>query len=123
MKHNYKYNLDTSSRKFICPNCNKKTLVEFIYNETQQYLNINDGRCDRESKCRYFKKPSNNFSVTNSNNSISDVIQPIYHSKEIVIQNCDTLLQSSFIMYLLEVFSIASVTKAIKTYNIGITNY
>lgn len=123
MKHNYKYSLDKSSKKFICPNCNKKTLVKFIDNETQQYLNNNDGRCDRESKCGYFKKPSNNFSVTNSNNSISDVIQPMYHSKEIVLQYCDTLLQSSFIIYLLKVFSIASVTKAIKTYNIGITNY
>jgi transcription elongation factor Elf1 len=44
MNHIYKYSLDKSSRKFICPNCNKKTFVKFIDNETNQYLNSIDGR-------------------------------------------------------------------------------
>ena len=70
----------STSRKFICPNCNKKTFVKFIDNETNHYLNPNDGRCDRESKCGYFKKPSSNC-ITTIENCITYVIQPTYHNK------------------------------------------
>ena len=122
MNTTYKYSLDKTSRKFTCPNCNKKSFVKFIDNETKHYLNDIDGRCDRESKCGYFKKPSNNLSITNSNNCITDVIQPTYHNKNIVIQCCDTLQRSSFIGYLLTVFTVKSVLQAINMYRIGITN-
>jgi hypothetical protein len=121
MNNSFKYGLDKTSRKFICPNCNKKTFVKFIDNETNRYLNEVDGRCDRESKCGYFKKPSSNFSITN--NCITDVPQPTYHNKDIVIQYCDTLKQSNFITYLLKHFESKDIIQAIKTYHIGITNY
>ncbi|WP_284041562.1 DUF6371 domain-containing protein, partial [Polaribacter sp. Z014] len=123
MNNSYKYSLDRTSKKFVCPNCHKKTFVKFIDKETKHYLNDIDGRCDRESKCGYFKKPSNNICITNNNNSITTVIQPTYHSKDIAVKYCDTLQQSSFITYLLSTFSVKSVIQAIKTYNIGITNY
>ena len=123
MNNFYKYSLDRTSKKFICPNCNKRSFVKFIDNETKHYLNEVDGRCDRESKCGYFKKPSNNFSITNSNNYTTEVIQPTYHNKEIVSQYLDKVHQSNFIIYLLRSFSTKSVAQAVKTYNIGITNY
>jgi hypothetical protein len=40
----FKFSLDKSSKKFICPNCNKKTFVYY-------------GRCDREQNCGYHKAP------------------------------------------------------------------
>jgi hypothetical protein len=52
---NYRYNLDKSSRKFVCPNCNKKTFVLFIDTVTGKYAPSQYGRCDREAKCGYFK--------------------------------------------------------------------
>ncbi|PQJ82938.1 DUF6371 domain-containing protein [Polaribacter glomeratus] len=119
----YKYSLDTTSKKFVCPNCNKKTFVKFIDNETNQYLNDIDGRCDRESKCGYFKKPDNKCITKSITNCITEVIQPTYHNKDLVLQYRDTLQKSNFIVYLLSVFDVKSVLQAIKTYNIGITNY
>jgi len=53
----YKYSLDRSSKKFTCPNCNKKTFVMFIEVETGAYLTDDFGRCDREQNCNYYKAP------------------------------------------------------------------
>jgi hypothetical protein len=122
MSNNYKYSLDTSSRKFICPNCNKKRFVKFIDNETQHYLNDADGRCDRESKCGYFKKPTSNC-ITNTNNYINKVIQPSYHNRIVLQQFCNTKKQSNFITYLLQHFEMENVLQAIKMYHICTTNY
>ncbi|QXP70677.1 hypothetical protein H0I29_00815 [Polaribacter sp. R2A056_3_33] len=122
MKHNYKYSLDRSSRKFICPNCHKKTFVKFIDNETNLYLNSSDGRCDRESKCGYFKKPTSNC-ITNINNCITEVIQPSYHNRKVLQEYCNTKQQSNFISYLLRNFEPKMVSQAIDMYHIGTTNY
>ncbi|QXP62735.1 DUF6371 domain-containing protein [Polaribacter sp. HaHaR_3_91] len=122
MKHNYKYSLDRSSRKFICPNCHKKTFVKFIDNETNLYLNSSDGRCDRESKCGYFKKPTSNC-ITNINNCITEVIQPSYHNRKVLQEYCNTKQQSNFISYLLRNFEPKIVSQAIDMYHIGTTNY
>lgn len=53
----FKYTLDKGSKKFICPNCNKRTFVLYVDNETGNYLIDNYGRCDRESKCNYHQSP------------------------------------------------------------------
>jgi hypothetical protein len=50
----YRYILDKSSKKFICPVCNKKKLVRFIDTETDEYLSGDFGRCDDE---HYFSAP------------------------------------------------------------------
>jgi hypothetical protein len=122
MNNSFKYSLDKTSRKFTCPNCNKKTFVKFIDNETRRYLNEIDGRCDRESKCGYFKKPSSNC-ITNIENCITDVIQPTYHNKSVLQEFCNTKQQSNFITYLLKHFESKNVIQAIKTYHICTTNY
>lgn len=53
----YKYTLDKSSKKFICPNCNSKSFVLYVDNETQSYLTDDFGRCDRETNCGHHKAP------------------------------------------------------------------
>ncbi|WP_456424766.1 DUF6371 domain-containing protein [Lutibacter sp.] len=58
---NYKNILEKNSKKYVCPNCNKKTFVRFINNETNEYLDYRFGRCDRESSCGYFVKPTGNI--------------------------------------------------------------
>ncbi len=122
MKHNYKYSLDRSSRKYICPNCNKKSFVKFIDNETNHYLNSTDGRCDRESKCGYYKSPTSNR-ITNINNCITEVIQPSYHNRKVLQEYCNTKQQSNFIRYLFKHFKPKAVSQAIDLYHIGTTNY
>ena len=53
----FKYSLDKSSKKYICPNCNKKTFVFYVDTEKGKYLPTNYGRCDREQNCGYHKAP------------------------------------------------------------------
>lgn len=54
----FKYTLDTSSQKFVCPECNKKRFVRYVNNETKEYAPEEFGRCDREQSCGYFNIPS-----------------------------------------------------------------
>lgn len=61
--NNHRYQLDQSSKKFLCPDCGKKRFVRYI--DTQQndkYLPEIVGRCDRESKCQYHHSPKHFFS-------------------------------------------------------------
>jgi|SRR5690625_838566 len=53
----YRYILDKSSQKFICPNCGNKRFVKFIDTTTGNYLSDEYGRCDREQNCGYYKAP------------------------------------------------------------------
>lgn len=57
MTSTFRYTLDKSSKKHICPRCTKKTFVLFIDTETGEYLPIDYGRCDREQKCNYYNAP------------------------------------------------------------------
>jgi hypothetical protein len=49
----YTISLDKSTRKFLCPACQKKRFVRYYDYEKKQYLPENVGRCDREVKCGY----------------------------------------------------------------------
>jgi hypothetical protein len=53
----FRYSLDKSSKKFVCPNCNKKTFVLYIDTETGNYLTTDFGKCDREQNCNYHNAP------------------------------------------------------------------
>ncbi len=56
----YRYTLDKSSRKFICPACHKKRFVRYIDTYTNEYLPEKYGRCDREADCCYHLNPYSN---------------------------------------------------------------
>ena len=119
----YKYVLDNSSKKFICPNCNKNTFVKFINTETKLYLNQIDGRCDRESKCGYFKKPEHNV-ITEfkaSCNTISS--KPSYHKLNVLRKYGNNFKQNNFITYLLKHFAPLEVKQAIRKYFLATTNH
>lgn len=53
----YRYILDRSSKKFLCPDCNKKRFVRYIDTDTGEYLPDDYGRCDREINCGYDLNP------------------------------------------------------------------
>ncbi len=56
----YRFILDKSSRKFICPNCHQRRFVRYIDTKTNEYLPEQYGRCDREYNCRYHFDPYTN---------------------------------------------------------------
>ena len=53
----YRYTLDKKSKKFVCPDCLKRTFVKYIDSTTGEYLPDHYGRCDREMKCNYHLNP------------------------------------------------------------------
>lgn len=53
----FKYTLDKSSKKHICPICDKRTFVLYIDNETGNYIE-GFGKCDRSTNCNYHKYPA-----------------------------------------------------------------
>lgn len=54
----YRYILDNTSKKFICPECGQKRFVRMIDTETNQYIASEYGRCDRQESCGYTKYPA-----------------------------------------------------------------
>src|SRR5690606_34130514 len=53
----FRYTLDPSSKKFFCPNCNKKRMVKYIDTDNGNYLTDDFGKCDRKDQCGYHKAP------------------------------------------------------------------
>ncbi|HMK03689.1 MAG TPA: DUF6371 domain-containing protein [Ferruginibacter sp.] len=49
----YKFVLEKSSRKIVCPGCGKKTAVRYMNTETKEFLPDHVCRCDRENNCGY----------------------------------------------------------------------
>jgi len=61
----YEYELERyrgMQTKHECPGCkHKKVFVRYINTNTGEYLSEDTGRCDREAKCGYHKKPKDYF--------------------------------------------------------------
>lgn len=56
--YRYRYSLDRSSRKFICPQCGKRTFVRYWDNMLGGYMpDERVGKCDRSIKCNYHLPP------------------------------------------------------------------
>lgn len=60
MAKDYQYQLDKSSKKYICPRCGKKTFVLYL-DETGHPLDESVGRCDRQDKCAFHYAPREYF--------------------------------------------------------------
>ena len=99
----YKYTLDKSSKKFICPKCNKKTFVLFIETETGNYLAQMFGRCDRETNCGHYSTPTgeikNTFEVVNI-----PTPKPSYHNYSLVSQSGRDFKENTFVQFLRTIF-------------------
>lgn len=118
----YKYSLDESSKKFICPSCGKKRFVKYVDNETKGYLEDGSGRCDRESSCRYSKSP-------NKNSVISEFVTPIIIRKASTIQSdflelCNkNFEENNFIQFLRIYFSEEEIQSVIMEYRLGTASH
>lgn len=53
----YRYSLDSTPKKHICPACKKKTFVRYKDSATNADLPAQYGRCDRELECTYHLNP------------------------------------------------------------------
>lgn len=117
----YKYSLDSTSKKFVCPKCNKKTFVRYFDNENNQYLESVYGRCDRESNCRFHNAPYKNEIIT-SLVFIPKKPYSVINSNEISISGRN-FKNNNFIQYLKKIFSEHEIKNVILKYCIGTSNY
>lgn len=117
----YKYTLDKSSRKYVCPKCFKKTLVRFIDNKTNSVVNGDYGRCDREIECRFFQMPNGNTPLVNLSLIKVEEKMISYHSKKELEQTLN-LDYNNFLLFLRKHFDQETVESVIGLYNIG-TNH
>ena len=117
----FKYQLDTSSKKFNCPQCGKKRFVKFVDTETGHYAESQYGRCDREIKCGYMSNPYNNSKVSFKCNA-SKPIETSYMDKDIFIKSLSKYDKNHLTAYLFSQYNKNEVIKAIDKYNIGTAN-
>ncbi len=114
----YKYHLDKSSKKFICPKCNKRTFVKYLETETNNYLNNDFGRCDRETNCGCHNTPKKESNNTFQIKHIAP-IKPTFHNYNIVSQSLKSYKKNNFVQFLKSMFSEVEVEDAIRKYSIG----
>ena len=117
----FKYTLDKSSKKFICPKCNKKSFVKYIETETNDYLSDEFGRCDRQSSCQYFLTPEKEQATF----KVVDIPRPetSFHEYNLVSQSGRNYKQNNFVQFLRTIFSDAQVKEVILKYLIGTSKY
>lgn len=129
----YKYSLEKYNPKVgkhICPSCNHRNVfVRYINNDSKEYLDDTIGRCDREEKCGYHKKPIDFF----QEHSPYQVKQPFfYHNVKSETNHIPTYIDdetvestlgqygsNSFVQGLIDVFGQEEVMKAVSRYKIG----
>jgi len=118
----YKYSLDKSSKKFVCPNCGKRRFVRYLNQITNEYLEETYGRCDRETSCGYHNNPKQNECISIVNiekiNLTPDYIDPL-----LVKQSLKKYSNNNFIKFLHKNFTIEQVENCISKYNIGTSKH
>lgn len=133
----YRYTLDKSSKKHICPQCKEKRFVLYLDTTINKPLNEYVGRCDKENSCGYHYPPKDYFrdypqAKHESNFTAHVVVNPQPKNVAPGLTEKMTLLTYSyveksqnrtetnhFISFLLTLFSFDRVKEAVKAYCIG----
>ena len=129
INRNFRFILDRSSQKYICPNCRKKTFVLYVDQETSKLLPSNVGRCDRQVNCAYSYTPKQYFAKNNMhyNPFTSSPDHPNSKGKNPVnyiddftyYQSTQNSLETNLGQYLISQFGKASTEYLFDTYPIG----
>ena len=117
MPVDFKYKLDTSSKKFECPNCGKKTFVK--YRDEKGYFAPDEfGRCDREVNCGYLMIPENDKVIVEPK---PREIKPIqYIDFDDAATTSSNFEDNNLIKFLVSKFGVDAVNDLILQYRIGI---
>lgn len=118
----FKYSLDKSSKKFICPSCGKRRFVRYINKITSNYLEETYGRCDRETSCGYHNNPKQNECIAIVNieriNLIPDFIDPL-----LLKQSLKKYCNNNFAKFIYKHFAKDEVENCIAKYNVGTSKH
>ncbi len=121
----YKYQLDPSSKKDICPQCEKLRFVRMI-DELGNYLSAEFGRCDRSSSCGYYKYPEKSDSDVKLDLSQYKVVNfpmrngpPSSIPETYVQQSLKGYRINSFYQFLSNMFIKQEIDSVFATYKVG----
>jgi len=118
--------------RFICPKCNSKnSFTRYIDTETNNYIDLNVGRCNKEINCGYHKKPKdffteNNISINSSfllRNEIIKEKPPDYIDFSILESSLKCYDNNNFIKFLNTIFDSQTVKSLIEKYYIGTSKH
>lgn len=91
MQQQYKYQLFKGSKKWVCPQCGRKTFVPFVLADNKTLAGPEFGRCDREQKCGYFRAPGGNTRQTAQPARQVEPAPPIRFSPSVLRPKVSTL--------------------------------
>ncbi len=121
----FKYQLDTSSHKDKCPQCEKRRFVRMI-DELGNYLSAEFGRCDRSSSCGYYKYPDQSDSdikidlTQRKVAKLADKVGPPSSIPErYVQQSLKGYKINSFYQFLCNMFTKQDIDSVFATYKVG----
>lgn len=116
----YTYSLEKGSKKHQCPQCQKKRYVRFVNNETNEYADYNFGRCDRETSCGYFSKPSHNSISTYNIPLETKKVKPISVIDNTIPKTTFKQFQkNNFYLFLKKHFDEESILNTFNKYLVG----
>jgi hypothetical protein len=121
----YKYQLDPSSKKDICPQCEKRRFVRMI-DELGNYLSAEFGRCDRSNSCGYYKYPEKSDSDVKLDLTQYKVVNvpmrnglPSSIAETYVQQSLKGYKINSFYQFLCNMFTKQEIDIVFATYKVG----
>lgn len=121
----FKYKLDPTSKKDVCPKCGKKRFVRMVC-DSGNYLSAEFGRCDRSNSCGYSMFPQSTeqeqqidyslpkVNVSSIKNEVASIL-PILH----VQQSMKRYEINSFFQFLLTIFSKEEIDVVFNLYKVG----
>jgi hypothetical protein len=115
---NYKYTLDKSSKKYLCPKCQRKRFVRYFNQESNELLPDTYGKCDRKESCGYHLPPNANKPLTNHSSIVPVPISISYHSNNELKESVN-LSKNNFLDFLKEHFDEDDVEIVRSLYSIG----
>ena len=126
----YRYSLDRSSRKYVCPRCQHKTFVLYVDNETGKPLADYVGMCDRADNCAYHYPPKQYFidnGETRPEKQVPVVMQAFTTPQPPSVISLETVQKSILVnyesntlyRYLVSVFGKEATKAAFRRYGVG----
>lgn len=123
----FKFQLDTSGKKIVCPSCGQRRAVRYVNNETGEFFPDVVSRCDRENNCGYHYTPKQHLSDIGAGyvpgiNKKEDVI--IEHKTDFmpfdyVEMKMRAFDETNFASYLIKLFRYEVACRALKKYYVG----
>ena len=105
----YKYSLDSSSKKYNCPNCGSKRFVKYVETKTKKYTDSYFGRCDKTASCGFLADPpSGTWSEANS-----------FIDKEVIKNTLSRYEMNPLFARFSQLFGQKKTTKAFRDYRVG----